>query len=281
MINVPGRDCFYNSRALLVLVGAMLVLRSLAMLVLCVTAAQVAAAQPYNYVRTDEAPNYLVWLPEGYQDSGQAFPLLLFLHGVGEKGSGSEEAMEKVAAHGPFRSMREGNWDSSLPMIVAGPQIGGLMPWWPRKKIAASLEHLMQTYRIDPKRVYLTGVSMGGRAVWGFTEQTPGKIAAIVPAGGWADNLKDDCETFNDLGVWAFHGEEDSLIKFKNGLKPVQTISACQPPPQHPPALTKLEDAGHGNWELVYDSRHDGTHIGANGAEYANIYRWLLTFSRN
>jgi len=250
-------------------------------LLLALPWAAAPAAVPYDFVQTKNTFNYLLWLPANYDESERKYPLLVFLHGIGEMGSGSKKSIEKVARHGPFRSMREGNWDTSLPMIVAGPQVGGLRWSWPTKKTAEFGQYLVSNYRVDRNRIYVTGVSMGGRAVWELAEEYPQRAAAIVPAGGWAGDLRKDCASMRDIAVWAFHGTKDGVIKFRDGRKPVQTMRDCDVAPRYEPVLTPLNGAEHGNWELVYDNRHGGTHAGADGKEYDNIYRWLLTFSRD
>jgi predicted peptidase len=239
------------------------------------------ADEPYSHVKTKETFNYLLRLPDAYAGSERKFPLLVFLHGVGEMGSGSAKSIEKVARHGPFRSMREGNWDPSLPLIVAGPQVGGLKWWWPIDKVSKFVQYLVENYRIDRNRIYVTGVSMGGRGVWDLAEKYPQRAAAMIPAGAWAADLKKDCASMRDIGVWAFHGTEDGLIKFRDGVEPIETLRNCNPSPRYNPVLTPLQGAEHGSWELVYDNRHGGRQIGADGQEYDNIYRWLLTFSRD
>ena len=122
---------------------------------------------------------------------------------------------------------------------------------------------------------------MGGRGVWDLAEDFPQRTAAIVPAGAWAADLRKDCASMRDIGVWAFHGTRDGVIKFRDGRKPVETMRDCDVSPRYNPALTPLNGAEHGNWDLVYDNRHGGTQFGADGKEYNNIYRWLLTFSRD
>jgi predicted peptidase len=250
---------------------------------LCVLSALLPVAAlanvPYEYKQSENSPNYLLRLPAGYATSTERYPLLMFLHGVGEKGNGSEKAIEKVAVHGPFRSMLEGTWDASLPLIVAGPQFGGLRPWWPRDKVIAVMDHLVSSYRVDPDRVYLTGLSIGGAAAWSIAETVPRRVAAIVPAGAWSGDLRQECGELDHLGVWAFHGERDRLIWLRRGRKPVDMINGCELPPRAPAHLTVLADTSHGHWEVVYDNRHGDRNIGGDGREYTDIYRWLLTFS--
>lgn len=247
--------------------------------ILALLPAAVLADEPYEYKQSRESLNYLLRLPAGYANSTERYPLLIFLHGIGENGNGSAKAIQKVAVHGPFRSMREGTWDASLPLMVAGPQLGRLQLWWPRKKVLAVLDHFIASYRVDPKRVYLTGLSIGGRAAWAIAETAPERVAAIIPAGAWSGDLRQECAELGHLGVWAFHGERDRLIWLRRGRKPVDTINGCDDPPRTPAHLTVLADTSHGHWDLVYDNRHGDRNIGGDGPEYTDIYRWLLSFS--
>ncbi|MDJ0928241.1 MAG: hypothetical protein QNJ73_11415 [Gammaproteobacteria bacterium] len=235
------------------------------------------ADEHYQFVQSENSLNYLLRLPVGYDDGNQHYPLLVFLHGLGEKGNGSANAIQKVAVHGPFRSMQDGNWDADLPLIVAGPQVGGLQPWWPHRDVLKTINALQADYRIDPRRIYLTGLSMGGRAVWEIAEKVPGRAAAIIPVAGWAGQITAVCGQL-ELGVWAFHGSEDGTVKFADGQKPIDAMNACDPGPRVPAHMTRLEGVAHNNWDMIYENRHGDRHTGADGKEYDNIYRWLLTF---
>lgn len=247
-------------------------------LALTLMACAAMADEPYIYVESESSLNYLLRLPAGYEDDNRRYPLMVFLHGLGEMGNGSASAIQKVAVHGPFRSMREGNWEADLPLIVAGPQVGGVQPWWPHRDVLKTIDALQAHYRIDPRRIYLTGLSMGGRAVWEIAAKVPGRAAAIIPAAGWAGDLTADCGRLQNLGVWAFHGSEDGTVQFDDGQKPIDTMNACNPPPRVPAHMTRLEGVAHNNWDLIYENRHGDRHTGANGEEYDNIYKWLLTF---
>jgi len=249
------------------------------LLVLALLPVAALGDEPYEYKQSNDSLNYLLHLPAGYADTTERYPLLIFLHGIGENGNGSEKAIQRVAVHGPFRSMREGAWDASLPLIVAGPQLGRLRLWWPRKKVVAVMDDLLASYRVDPRRVYLSGLSIGGRAAWEIAETAPERIAAIIPAGSWADDLRRECAELDHLGVWAFHGERDRWIWLRRGRKPVDAMNGCEQPPHAPAHLTVLADTSHGHWDLVYENRHGDHNAGADGREYTDIYRWLLSFS--
>ena len=248
------------------------------------SAGQAAAAHAgtaiYRPVQSPETLNYLLHLPPGYQESNAAYPLLFFLHGVIQKGDGSPDSLERVAEHGPFRAMREGRWDQRLPLIVVGPQSTGIQPWWRGEEVRALLAHLNETYRIDPSRRYLSGISMGGRGVWWLAKNFSNEFAAVLPVSGWAGDLSRSCDVFRGMAIWAFHGEQDPLIGVSAGRRPIEVLKTCEPAITPAPKISLFPDAGHGRWRRIYESEHYQTNKGADGELYSDIYRWLLTFSR-
>lgn len=237
-------------------------------------------ASLFEAVEQRDTLSYLVHLPRGYGESEAPFPLLFFLHGIVQKGTGSDASLENVADHGPFRTMRDGAWDETLPLIVVGPQSTGLQPWWRGGAVRAVLEHVLATYRVDRQRLYLSGISMGGRGAWWLAKNFSNEFAAVVPVSAWAGNLSRSCAVFQSMGIWAFHGRKDPIIRYPSGRKPIDTLLACPEPAEPLPKLTTLEDAGHGQWTRVYANGHGSYNRGADGEDYDDIYRWMLTFSR-
>lgn len=234
----------------------------------------------YRPVENGGTLNYLLHLPAGYESSDQPYPLLFFLHGIAQKGGGSSEALERVARDGPFRAMREGHWDPELPLIVVGPQSSGIQPWWRGDAVRAVLAHLSETYRIDPARRYVAGISMGGRAAWWLARNFPDEFAALVPVSGWAGDVSRSCESFRGMAIWAFHGARDPLIGLSAGRRPIEDLNACAPVLNPAPHITVFDDAGHGQWRRVFESGHSDRNRGADGEAYTDIYRWMLTFRR-
>lgn len=114
---------------------------------------------------------YLVILPEGFKADKQ-YPLLVFLHGAGERG----DNLELVKKNGPFNKIKELN----LPFIIVAPQCA-LNKWWDTDVLDILLDELLVKYPVDPERVYLTGLSMGGFGTWFWATAHPGRFAAIAP----------------------------------------------------------------------------------------------------
>ncbi len=242
-------------------------------------AAAEPAGAPYRPVESPGTLNYLLRLPADYETSAKRYPLLLFLHGIAQRGNGTTRALERVARYGPFRAMQEGRWDPDLPLIVIGPQSTGLQPWWRGSSVRALLTHIEETYRIDPARRYVSGISMGGRSAWWLAKNHAEEFAALVPVSTWAGDVSRSCDDFQGMAIWAFHGSRDPLVWLSAGRRPIEDLSHCEPALAPAPRITVLEDAGHGSWRRVFETGHDDQNTGADGQRYSDIYRWMLTFS--
>ena len=120
---------------------------------------------------------YLLSLPEGYgEDAARRCPLLLFLHGIGERG----EDLERIKRHGLPRVIERGD---RLPFIVASPQCPP-GEWWDVGTLVALLDEVEERYAVDPDRIYVTGLSMGGYGTWRLALAQPERFAAIAPICG-------------------------------------------------------------------------------------------------
>src|SRR5882724_795246 len=121
--------------------------------------------------------DYLLFLPRGYEaKSEKRWPLILFLHGAGERGTN----VWKVATHGPPKNVTA---KPEFPFIVVSPQCpGGEL--WSNDALLALLDEIVRKHAVDTKRIYLTGLSMGGYGTWRLGLTHPEKFAAIVPICG-------------------------------------------------------------------------------------------------
>ena len=144
---------------------------------------------------------YLCYLPPAYETSEELFPLVIFLHGAGERGSDPD----LVTLHGWPRYVKEG---TDYPFILVSPQLPENHHWCGQvNTLNGLLDHLLSTLRADPKRVYITGLSDGGTGVWLWGINSAPRIAAMIPVCGagirWA------CYEITKTPVWAFHGDAD------------------------------------------------------------------------
>ena len=232
--------------------------------VLLATMAERQAASSFRSVATGSAIGYYVYLPEPYRlHPGTAFPLLIFLHGDGERGNGGSE-LAKVLKWGPPNLIQKGR---DLPMIVVTPQLPASYKEWPLVLIDEIIATVRATFSVDSSRTYLTGLSTGADAAWAYAMRKPSAIAAIVPIAGTGDPAK-IC-AMRDVPVWAFHGELDKDEKPKREVHLVDALNACTPPPRQPARLTLYPSGGHEVWTRTYDGRAGN-----------DIYGWMLSNSK-
>lgn len=199
---------------------------------------------------------FLLHLPEGYEDDEKSYPLLIFLHGAGERG----DNLDMVAVHGPPMLARRG---ANPGFIIVSPQCD-FDEWWTDKDNIYQLnklyDHILKTYRVDESRIYLTGLSMGGFGSWKWANESPEKFAAVVPICGGGDST--NVVGLTILPIWAFHGAQDMVVPVEKSKEMVEAI----------------EKAG-GNVKLtIYpESKHDSwTETYAN----PDLYKWFLKYSR-
>jgi predicted peptidase len=181
---------------------------------------------------------YLQWLPEGYEKPETKWPLLIFLHGAGETGTD----LKKLLGHGPPKLVEAGR---KFPFIVVAPQSPHLL--WNPYAINALTEELVKTLKVDPARVWLTGLSMGGNGTWMAASIQPELYAAIVPICGWGDFFL--VRRLRDMPVWAFHGALDPAVPVAKSQEMVDSLKTVGAKPK----LTIYPDAGHDSWTKVYD----------------------------
>lgn len=197
---------------------------------------------------------YLLYLPDGYNESEDQFPLLLFLHGGGESGSD----IEKVKTHGPPKMIEEGH---DFPMIVVSPQNPEERGYWDENILTALLDHIEATYRVDPNRVYLTGLSRGGFGAWCLAIENPNRFAALVPICGAAPSPYGDW--LGDMPIWVFHGALDPVIPPSESLDIVEEIR---------------RGGGNIRFTLYPDAKHDSWTETYNNPQ---MWEWLLDQSKS
>lgn len=205
---------------------------------------------------TSKDIKFLVYLPKDYYNDDQNFPLLLFLHGLGEKG----ENIEVVKRHGPPKLIKNREWNSELPFIVISPQLPSKYNNWPKTLINNVLEEVIQRYKVNAKKVYLTGLSLGGIATWDYAVHYPHKLAAIVPVCG-KGNPSLACNLGN-LPVWAFHGDQDKIVKPEGSIRMINALQNCSDRTRSNTKLTVYPNVGHNSWVKAYDD--------------SSMYAWLL-----
>ena len=179
-------------------------MRLLAFLLLLPFVAFVAPTESQGSLEWEKGKTipYLQYLPEGYEETKDPQPLVIFLHGAGERGTD----LEKIKKHGPPKIAMNGH---GLPFILAAPQCPGDR-WWNPDEVIALTKHLMKALRVDPKRVHLTGISMGGFGTWACLAKEPKLYASGVPICGGGDPAA--AKDLKDIPIWAFHGDKDPVV---------------------------------------------------------------------
>ncbi|WOO42312.1 sugar-binding protein [Rubellicoccus peritrichatus] len=191
--------------------------------------------KPYDF-------EYLEFLPADYSESDKSYPLILFLHGAGARGS---DARELVKHHLPvvFEDKAE------FPAIVISPQcpVGG---WWSGETldhVNLLLEEVTQNKRVDQDRIYITGLSMGGYGTWDMLRKYPDWFAAFASVCGGKG--KNGMEGFIHIPGQALHGLEDNVVVPENTIEVVETFRKAGGDIE----MTLYPDVGHDAWVPAYD----------------------------
>jgi predicted peptidase len=172
---------------------------------------------------------YLLSKPEGYEtDAKKKWPLVIFLHGAGERGND----LEQIKKHGPPKLIATGQ---KFPAVIASLQCPPNELWNPHG-VKAVTDHLIKTERIDTSRVYLTGLSMGGFGTWETAFEYPDTYAAIAP--------------IKHLPAWIFHGDKDGTVPVENSHNIHDALKKIGAPVK----LTIYPGVGHDSWTATYDN---------------------------
>lgn len=200
---------------------------------------------------------YWISFPDGYDAAaGRRWPLLLFLHGAGERG-GDLDAVKK---HGPPKRIASG---TNLPFVVVAPQCPS-NDWWESTRqmltLVALLDEVQANHRIDEDRVYCTGLSMGGYGTWRLASENPGRFAAVIPicgGGRWFT-----VGAMKNVPAWVFHGAKDPVVPLAESEKMVNALRKAGGTVE----FTVYPEAQHDSWTATYDN--------------PAVYAWLLNHTR-
>lgn len=183
---------------------------------------------------------YLLYLPAEYEQQQQKkFPLILFLHGAGERG----DNLELVKVHGPPKLAET----KDLPAIVVSPQCPSGQRW-DVKALGNLLDHVEKELRVDSKRIYVTGLSMGGRGTWDLIAAQPKRFAAAAPICGVGDPAT--AKAIRHLPIWTFHGTADRAVPYSATEAMVAALKEAGSNVK----FTSYEGVGHNSWTATYDN---------------------------
>ncbi len=205
---------------------------------------------------------YLQYLPKDYKtEKDKRWPLMLFLHGAGERGNN----VQLVAKHGPMKLVREGH---DFPFIIIAPQCPEKQVWQV-EPLLQLLDNAQKQFRVDPDRIYITGLSMGGFGTWKLGILHPEKFAAIIPICGGGErgdivmSSIDHPEALKRLPIWAFHGAKDPVVPVSASE---DTVALLKSKGVTDIKLTIYPEALHDSWTQTFEN--------------PEIYDWLLQHKR-
>jgi predicted peptidase len=189
----------------------------------------------------------------------ELFPLVIFLHGSGERGNDNEAQIKHIAD-----LFLDPNNRGKYPCYVVAPQCP-TGEWWANYKgkptitaeptrtmqlVIALIEKISKEFPIDSSRIYITGLSMGGFGTWDLLARYPGKFAAAVPICGGGDEKT--ATRIKNIPIWAFHGAKDNIVlprESRTMIKALQNAGGS-------PGYTEYPDIGHSSWVQAYQEPH-------------------------
>ena len=187
--------------------------------------------------------------PPGLLAGRHSTPLLIYLHGAGERGVDNVQQLRLVP-----RVLSESELKAEFPCAVLAPQCPARHSWGSDglarpdflDAVLVMLDEILEDSRIDPNRVYLTGFSMGSFGSWRLAARTPDRFAAVLPiAGGgneeWGQQL-------SNVPLWAVHGAEDEAVSPEQSRRMIEAIRQAGGNPRY----TELPEVGHGSWDDVF-----------------------------
>jgi predicted peptidase len=214
---------------------------------------------------------YRLLRPRDY-DAAKRYPLVLFLHGAGERGTDNE----KQLVHGMREFLRE-EMRADHACFVVAPQCPDKLQWvdtpWtaekhtmperptvPLRQTLELLEKLPGEFAIDADRVYVTGLSMGGFGVWDALQRRPELFAAAAPICGGGDPAF--AERIARIPLWAYHGDADTTVKVRRSRDMIAALKQAGGEPRY----TEYAGVGHNSWTAAYRDEE--------------LYKWLFAQRR-
>ena len=185
---------------------------------------------------------YLLFLPKDYGSDNRKWPVMMFLHGSGERG----DDLNLVKVHGPPKLVEQ---RPDFPFIVVSPQCPKDRSWngdVQSHLLAELLDSVLTRFNADRERVTVTGLSMGGFGSWTLAARYPNRFAAAVPICGGGD--PDDAQKLKSTPFWVFHGAKDVGVPLKLSEEMVSAIQRVGGNAK----LTVYPEAGHDSWTETY-----------------------------
>jgi len=228
------------------------------LLAICVSLsvnAQVQKALQFSDTKTVSIASdydYLLFTPKSQklQENGK-LPLIIFLHGAGERG----DNIELVKVHGPPKIVES---DEDFPFFVLSPQCAA-DGWWEADKLDMLIDEVVSMNDVDETRIYLTGLSMGGFGTWDLAQLRPNRFAAIAPICGGSRMNAFRASLLKNVPTWAFHGAMDLVVPLEASSRIVKSLNDAGGDVKY----TIYPMAGHDSWTETYNN--------------PDLYEWFIS----
>jgi predicted esterase len=218
---------------------------------------------------TSSGIGYLEYVPQDYNQNSNDYPIVIFLHGIGERGTTSTDpttlksSVQKVANVGLAKYVKYG---TQYPFILISPQLKSSYGTWPANYVMDVLNHVKKYLRVNEKRIYITGLSLGGFGTWTTLGAYPEVFAAAVPICSGGNALSKACAiAAENVPLWAFHGTADNIVSYTVTTKMIDAVNACTPKPDPLAKTTLFSGLGHIIWDKVYKE--------------TNAVNWMISFT--
>jgi predicted peptidase len=207
----------------------------------------------------DGDSKYVVFVPHDYKGDKE-FPLILFLHGAGERGDDGEAPVKQ----GIGNAVKFKGGEKTFKFFVIFPQCSKKGTWKAggpdADRALAILDEVQKAYKIDSKRIYLTGLSLGGFGTFSLAAADPERWAAIVPVCGGGDTST--ASKIKDIPCWCFHGDADKAVPVQRSRDMIDAIKKAGGNPRY----SEFPYVGHNSWDPAYVT--------------PELYPWLLAQKR-
>ncbi|MDI3322283.1 PKD domain-containing protein [Pinibacter soli] len=217
--------------------------------------------------------------PTSYTTS-KKYPLIIFLHGIGERGNGTTDlykvnanCIPRYIAGGSTMTFTNPNTGVAETFLVLCPQLDVQYGSWETFYVDEMLKYAKSNLSVDQNRIFLCGISLGGGGVWKYATNSLAnaqQFAGIIPCCGTGEGTYYCNIADAKTAVWAFHAMDDGTVGVGNTQYAQIKLGQCNPTVQ--PKFTYYSSGGHGIWDMAFDQGH--------GYQNPNVYEWMLTLSR-
>ncbi|HUR12707.1 MAG TPA: PHB depolymerase family esterase [Flavitalea sp.] len=242
-----------------------------------ITETQPATIVAFASSVTPNIGGYYAAMPPHYEQTSKQYPLLFFFHGNGQMGNGQSE-LPYLLTDGLGKLLKEKKFPPSFTIGQSKHSFIIILPQYSQRpstdEVLAFIEDTRKKYRVDPARIYLAGLSMGGNIITDAASYAPGLFAAVTSMSGIDFNSTDStkCEKIaqGSVPLWVFHNVDDPMISGYYSTSFINIINYFNP--AIIPKLTIFPYYGHDSWTMALDTAYK--------EENKNVYEWMLTYTR-